>query len=61
VRSPERANKRPGRRRLEVMENFDAVAACTDATAEEAVTTTGTPQAGAIAVFSGDRASPTAT
>lgn len=39
----------------EVMGNFEAVAACADDLAEATVTHTGTPAAGEIAVFSGDK------
>lgn len=37
----------------EVMDNFDAVAACADDAAQNSVTHTGTPQTGEIAVFTG--------
>jgi hypothetical protein len=37
----------------QVMDNFNAVADCAEAAAENSVTQTGTPQAGAIAVYSG--------
>lgn len=39
----------------EVMDNFNAVAECADTYADASVTPTGTPQAGAIAVFSGPK------
>ena len=38
-----------------VMGNFNAVAACVDATTNSAVTTTGTPTTGAIAIFSASK------
>ncbi|WP_379554165.1 hypothetical protein [Qipengyuania sp. DGS5-3] len=39
----------------EVMENFNAVAQCADDAAENSVKQTGAPQAGEVAVFSGDK------